>query len=315
MAESTPKYDTQDALESDEPITVEFDQGVEPAHASGYVQVPRLILRDDRLGSYAKLAYGVLQGYAWHEGGSCYPGLPTICNELSVSRPTATKALRELQTAGYIRVVRRGQGQPNLYTLLTTRTVEIQKERNFPSREKAPFQLEGSHVSHNRYIDRCNSPAPEGLDLFEHPAPAEAGLDGPQAASLPLEVTVSSENPQALPEDHLYYALKWGRGDKPKRLNKAQMQHITETLQLVGSATFRAAVDWAAVKNIPDLSSIRTAAVRMGKEGRKVATRAVTVSKLNGKPKHDDLMDFVYASNPGLAEAEKAMMARRNGGA
>lgn len=91
-------------------------EGFDPVSAGGFTQVPNCVLRDKALSFVAKVVYSMLLSYAWHKD-LVFPGQETMAVEMGTSRPTVTKAIGELQKAGYLDVDRRGQGQTNLYVL------------------------------------------------------------------------------------------------------------------------------------------------------------------------------------------------------
>jgi hypothetical protein len=68
------------------------------------------------ISSNAKLIYMALLSYAW-TNNSCYPGLATLCKDVSLTDKPVTKAIGELCEALLLEVKRRGQGKTNLYIL------------------------------------------------------------------------------------------------------------------------------------------------------------------------------------------------------
>src|SRR5258708_23501895 len=93
--------------------------GFDPVSAGGFTQVPNCLLNDKRLSLAAKVVYGKLLSYAWHND-RVFPGQDTMAEEMGTSQPTIARAIIELQKAGYLEIERRGQGQTNLYTLRHT---------------------------------------------------------------------------------------------------------------------------------------------------------------------------------------------------
>lgn len=86
----------------------------------GFTQVPNSILRSQRLSMGAKMAYAALLSYAWNED-YCFPGQQRLADDIGVSRQTANEYIQELKRKGYVNIVRKGQGRPNLYELKVSR--------------------------------------------------------------------------------------------------------------------------------------------------------------------------------------------------
>jgi len=94
-------------------------EGFDPVTAGGFTQVPNFILKNPDLSSNAKVAYSMLLSYAWNNN-RVFPGQERMANDMGTSRPTVTKAIGELEQAGYLEIRRRGQGLTNIYVLRHT---------------------------------------------------------------------------------------------------------------------------------------------------------------------------------------------------
>ena len=81
----------------------------------GFTSIPNYIF-GLAISSNAKLIYMALLSYAW-TNHSCYPGLATLCKDVSLTDKPVTKAIAELCEASLLEVKRRGQGKTNLYIL------------------------------------------------------------------------------------------------------------------------------------------------------------------------------------------------------
>jgi len=81
----------------------------------GFTTVPNYIF-GMQISSNAKLIYMALLSYAW-TNEACYPGLATLCKDVSLSDKPVTKAIAELCAASLLEVKRRGQGRTNLYVI------------------------------------------------------------------------------------------------------------------------------------------------------------------------------------------------------
>ena len=58
------------------------------------------------------MVYNVLLSYADFNTGTCFPGIPTICDFSGLSRPTVIDAIKELEDWGLVEVTRRpGRGR------------------------------------------------------------------------------------------------------------------------------------------------------------------------------------------------------------
>lgn len=94
-------------------------EGFDPLSAGGFTQVPNFVLKNADLSSNGKVAYALLLSYAWYNN-RVFPGQERMANDMGTSRPTVTKAIGELERAGYLEIKRRGQGLTNIYILRHT---------------------------------------------------------------------------------------------------------------------------------------------------------------------------------------------------
>jgi Helix-turn-helix domain len=97
----------------------------------GFTSIPNYIF-GLAISSNAKLIYMALLSYAW-TNNSCYPGLATLCKDVSLTDKPVTKAIGELCEALLLEVKRRGQGKTNLY-ILKEFDSSVQNRRNSESR-------------------------------------------------------------------------------------------------------------------------------------------------------------------------------------
>lgn len=84
----------------------------------GFVQLPRLVLRAKNLSVKAKLIYGMLLDYAWHDD-HVFPGQDRMANDLDVSLDSVQRALQELKVCHLIDYKRQGLNLPNIYFILS----------------------------------------------------------------------------------------------------------------------------------------------------------------------------------------------------
>jgi len=84
----------------------------------GFVQLPRLVLRAKNLSVKAKLIYGMLLDYAWHDD-HVFPGQDRMADDLDVSLDSVQRALQELRGCQLIDYKRQGLNLPNIYYILS----------------------------------------------------------------------------------------------------------------------------------------------------------------------------------------------------
>ncbi|MEL6568295.1 MAG: helix-turn-helix domain-containing protein [Pseudomonadota bacterium] len=88
--------------------------GADAFTLEGYTQVPNAILASKQLSDAAKIAYALLLSYAW-QNDYCFPGQAAMGERWGKSERSVRTALKELETAGYLKVTRQGLGRTNLY--------------------------------------------------------------------------------------------------------------------------------------------------------------------------------------------------------
>lgn len=94
-------------------------KGADVLSVRGFTQVPNHILVSMKVSPGAKLAYAMLLKYAW-EKDFCFPGQERLAKDMGSGVRTVVRYMQELEDADYMRIVRRGQGRPNLYELNLT---------------------------------------------------------------------------------------------------------------------------------------------------------------------------------------------------
>lgn len=106
----------------------EMDEGVgesddstlvfeEVEKSKGFTMTPNVVLLTPTLSRDAKTLYSILISFA-RQKEQCFPGYGRLTYHLGCARSQASNYMRELKTAGLIRVERRAMGQTNRYTLL-----------------------------------------------------------------------------------------------------------------------------------------------------------------------------------------------------
>lgn len=89
---------------------------LDPVARGGFTQVPNFILRNPDLSVGAKVAYAMFLSYAWHND-LCFPGQERMARDMGMSVSRVNDFIKELQTAGFIEIHRRGQGKTNVYKI------------------------------------------------------------------------------------------------------------------------------------------------------------------------------------------------------
>ncbi|MBI2123810.1 MAG: helix-turn-helix domain-containing protein [Candidatus Wildermuthbacteria bacterium] len=83
----------------------------------GFAMLPTRLLMDDKLTKSSLLVFWVLTVHVFKGKQYCFPSLKTISNEAHCSKPTAIRAIRELETLKYLDVERTRGRKSNRYYL------------------------------------------------------------------------------------------------------------------------------------------------------------------------------------------------------
>jgi len=110
--------------------------GADPVTLHGFTMVPNVILTKKELSVGAKLAYAMLLKYAWSDKGS-YPGQLKLAEDLGAGERSIRTYLKELETAGVLKIQQRGLGQTNYYRLFVT------VDKTNASRRRRPAKFAG----------------------------------------------------------------------------------------------------------------------------------------------------------------------------
>jgi Helix-turn-helix domain len=147
------------------------------ALASGFVQLPKIVLRTHSLSRDAKLLYAILLSYAW-QAGRCFPGYKRLCDDMQAGETIVRRYMRELQTRGLLSQRRRGQGQTNIYTLTKISTARL----------TAPEPSKSEVQEHHFLQDK------------EEPEEQDANLRSSKVEQSHDEHELSQVRPQTLPD-------------------------------------------------------------------------------------------------------------------
>ena len=90
--------------------------GADPLTQRGFTQVPNAILKSKEISAGAKLTYAMLLSYAMNKD-RCFPGQDRLAVDMGISRQTVNGYIKELEKKGFIKIIRRGQGKPNIYEI------------------------------------------------------------------------------------------------------------------------------------------------------------------------------------------------------
>ncbi len=88
----------------------------DPVALGGFTQVPNFILNNPELSIGAKVTYAKFLQYAWHNN-NCFPGQERLASQIGMSRPRVNEFIKELERAGLVKIIRRGQGKTNIYEI------------------------------------------------------------------------------------------------------------------------------------------------------------------------------------------------------
>ena len=95
--------------------TIELET-LDPIARFGFTQVPNFILTNPALGVGAKITYAMFLHYAWHKD-NCFPGQDRLAVDMGMSKSRVNEFIKELETAGFVEIIRRGQGKTNIYKI------------------------------------------------------------------------------------------------------------------------------------------------------------------------------------------------------
>ena len=94
-------------------------KGADILSTRGFTQVPNHVLDNPKLSPGAKLTYAMLLKYAW-QNDYCFPGQERLAKDMGGGQRSVVRYIQELERTGFIRIIRRGQGKPNIYELNLT---------------------------------------------------------------------------------------------------------------------------------------------------------------------------------------------------
>lgn len=88
--------------------------------STGFIKLPTRLLFDERLERADVAIYAVLRARTFHGKEITFPSLKTIAKEARYTKPSVIKALKNLETHGYIKIERQPKDsrKTNRYTLL-----------------------------------------------------------------------------------------------------------------------------------------------------------------------------------------------------
>ncbi len=124
---------------------------------SGFVQVPVIILRSDKLGAGAKLAYGLLLWYLWKK--ETYPGHRLAAEEFGIPERSLKRYISELVQSGLVIARRAGLGETNSYHLPDPRAILALQEGQYDPSEgpKRPASNDNTSTTYSNNEDESLS--------------------------------------------------------------------------------------------------------------------------------------------------------------
>lgn len=102
-------------------------KGADPVTQHGFTQLPNVVLRNPELSVGAKVVYAMFLSYTWGSE-SCFPGQDRLATDIGMTRVRVTQLIGELEEAGLISIIRRGQGKTNVYEL----DIRVEQKRRTP---------------------------------------------------------------------------------------------------------------------------------------------------------------------------------------
>lgn len=137
-------------IKKDEPIDIQLES--DSILKNGYGLISRDVMRDKTLHPTAKAIYSYLNSFAGSKG-ICYPSMDLIRSELSLSKNTCDKYMRELKKRGLIKVFRIQNEENNL---LSNNIYEIAMSFKTIEDNKKDYSLtkRNSLNKNNNFLDK-----------------------------------------------------------------------------------------------------------------------------------------------------------------
>jgi len=82
----------------------------------GFTMVPNFILDHKEISVGGKLYYAMLLKYA-RDKDECFPGQATLARDIGASERSVRSYQKELEEAGYLKVIHRGLGKTSIYQI------------------------------------------------------------------------------------------------------------------------------------------------------------------------------------------------------
>ena len=136
-----------------------------------WCKLPYAVINDPTLMPTAKLVYAAI-AYRIGNNSCCWPGMRRLASDTCLHRNSIARSIEELESAGYLQVKRRGNGQSNLYRLAERHNKSVTKKQPPPS-NRHKYGGSGGHAivtdaspleGHNYIkIDKLNTSASAGF--------------------------------------------------------------------------------------------------------------------------------------------------------
>ena len=150
----------------------------------GFVQIPRAVLMHKGISYGAKVAYGVLLGYAWQDD-FCFPAQQALADDLACSVRQAQRFLDELRKMAFVSWKQQGLNRPNVYFILPIPTtpkndgVLKNKDTTYMSRPDTTY-MSGQDTTNMSYKEYSNNNTHKTVNRSKNPIHQLPLIDQPQ---------------------------------------------------------------------------------------------------------------------------------------
>jgi hypothetical protein len=151
-----------DPQENNKKTVVLQDEGLRKL--KGFVQIPKFVLLCKSLSYGAKVAYGILLGYAWQDE-FCFPAQKSLANDLGCSVRQAQRFLDELKKEEFITWKQVGFNRPNVYYILSLPSQKSSASQNHYKVDGGGNALKNKDTTNMSYPDRTDMSTPDTTNM------------------------------------------------------------------------------------------------------------------------------------------------------
>jgi helix-turn-helix protein len=130
----------------------------------GFVQIPRFVLLCKNLSYGAKVAYGILLGYAWQDE-FCFPAQKSLADDLGCSVRQAQRFLDELKKEEFITWKQVGFNRPNVYYILSLPTQKGSTSQHHPTDDGGGNPLKNKDTTNMSHPDTTDLSTPDTTNM------------------------------------------------------------------------------------------------------------------------------------------------------